>query len=204
MDTQVYLSAIEGHVPDEVVRCFAAYLDFCYLARRSVHNDKSLASMQEALARFHFHCVVFEAIGIRHDSFSLPRQHTLVHYTTGIRLFGSPNRFCSSITESKHIRAVKRPWRASSKNNPLPEILRTNQRLDKLGAARSCFTSRHMMDGDVLADAMNLPQLTMDDVGDDDEDNLEDDVGDVDGFAQAIVELPKRQGRYCRPQPAQI
>ncbi|KAH9912325.1 uncharacterized protein B0H18DRAFT_1088486 [Fomitopsis serialis] len=153
---KVYLPAIEGHVPDGMVRCFAAYLDFCYLARRSAHDDNSLAAMQEALDRFHTHRVIFETLGIRPDGFSLPRQHALVHYIAGIRLFGSPNGVCSSITESKHIRAVKKPWRTSSRNNPLLEMLRTNQRLDKLAAARSCFTNHHMLDGDVLADAMNL------------------------------------------------
>ncbi|KAH9906112.1 uncharacterized protein B0H18DRAFT_898855 [Fomitopsis serialis] len=156
---KVYLPAIEGHVPDGIVRCFAAYLDFCYLARRSAHDDNSLAAMEDALNRFHRHRAIFKDIGIRPEGFSLPRQHTLVHYITGIRLFGSPNGICSSITESKHIRAVKKPWRSSSKNNPLPEMLRTNQHLDKLGAARSYFMSHHMLDGDVLADAMNLGPL---------------------------------------------
>ncbi|KAH9839788.1 uncharacterized protein C8Q71DRAFT_795095 [Rhodofomes roseus] len=194
---KVYLSAIEGHVPDEMVRCFAAYLDFCYLARRSAHDDKSLAAMEEALTRFHTHRVIFETVGVRPEGFSLPRQHALIHYITGIRLFGSPNGICSSITESKHIRAVKRPWRASSKNNPLPQILRTNQRLDKLSAARSCFTSRQMLDGDVLADALNLAILTLDDDLDDDLNEPEDEVVDIEGDLDGTVELPKRQERLA-------
>ncbi|KAH9839919.1 uncharacterized protein C8Q71DRAFT_820987 [Rhodofomes roseus] len=189
---KVYLSAIEGHVPDEMVRCFAAYLDFCYLARRSAHDDKSLAAMQEALDRFHTHRVIFETVGVRPEGFSLPRQHALMHYIKGIRLFGSPNGICSSITESKHIRAVKRPWRASSKNNPLPQILRANQRLDKLNAARSCFTSRHMLDGDVLAAALNLPIQTADDEDNDEINEPEDEVADIEGVVEGIVELPKR------------
>ncbi|KAH9839287.1 uncharacterized protein C8Q71DRAFT_795564 [Rhodofomes roseus] len=191
---KVYLPAIEGHVPDDVVRCFAAYLDFCYLARRSAHDDHSLAAMQEALGRFHRYRTIFETVGVRPEGFSLPRQHALVHYITGIRLFGSPNGVCSSITESKHIRAVKEPWRRSSRNNPLSEMLRTNQRLDKLSAARAIFQSRQMLDGDVLADAMNLGLFTMEaDIDAEAIDEPEDEVADVDGSAEAIVELPSRQ-----------
>jgi hypothetical protein len=66
--------------------------------------------------------------------FSLPRQHAMVHYPQLIRLFAAPNGVCTSITESKHIRAVKEPWRLSSRNNALFQMLTTNQRLDQLSA----------------------------------------------------------------------
>ena len=150
--------------------------------------------MQEALECFHMYHVAFETAGVRPNGFSLPRQHALVHYITGIHLFGLPNGVCSSITESKHIHAVKKPWRASSKNNPLPQILQANQRLDKLSAARSIFTSRHMLVGDVLADALGLePQFSPEEIiGAVDE--AEDEVDGVDGEAEGVVELPQRQG----------
>lgn len=158
--------------------------------------------MEEALQRFHTYRVAFETAGVRSDGFSLPRQHALEHYITGIRLFGSPNGVCTSITESKHIRAVKKPWRASSKNNPLPQILRTNQRLDKLSAARSVFTARHMLDGDVLADALglNLGSTADDFAAEDADDEAEDEVEGVDGEAEGVVELPQRQGE-CNNHP---
>ncbi|KAH9943733.1 hypothetical protein B0H21DRAFT_779671 [Amylocystis lapponica] len=188
--------------PDDMVRCFAAYLDFCYLARRSSHDTQTLTAMQEALDRFHQFQVIFEQEGICADGFSLPRQHTLEHYIENIRLFGSPNGICSSITESKHIRAVKEPWRCSSKNNPLLQILRTNQRLDKLAAARSNFSSRGMLIGLVVADALDIVPEDLDNesflsqaIQDE-----EDEVGDVDGdpthtqFASALageLDLPE-------------
>ncbi|KAF9521566.1 hypothetical protein CPB83DRAFT_778511, partial [Crepidotus variabilis] len=37
------------------------------------------------------------------------RQHALSHYVLLIILFGASNGYCSSITESKHIKAVKEP-----------------------------------------------------------------------------------------------
>lgn len=48
--TQVYLSAIEGFVPDDVVRALRAFIEFCYLARRDIHDADSIARMDAALA----------------------------------------------------------------------------------------------------------------------------------------------------------
>ena len=57
----------------------------------------------------------------------MPRQHSIIHYYALIRLFGAPNGLCSSITESKHIRAVKEPWRRSNRNEALGQMLITNR-----------------------------------------------------------------------------
>lgn len=86
--------------------------------------------------------------------FSLPRQHSLNHYFLMIRLFGAPNGLCSSITESKHIKAVKEPWRRSSRYKALGQMLLTNQRLDKIAAARSDFEARGMLQGSCVSDAL--------------------------------------------------
>ena len=94
---------------------------------------------------------VLRRVGVREDGFNLPRQHALVPYVRAILLFGSPNGLCSSITESKHIEAVKRPWRRSNRNEPIGQILRTLARKSKLAAARAEFGRRGMLHGDVLA-----------------------------------------------------
>jgi hypothetical protein len=84
--------------------------------------------------------------GVRTDGFNLPR----LHYLQLIRAFGAPNGLCSSITESKHIKAVKEPWRRSNRFNALSQMLLTNQRLDKLAAARVDFAHRGMLQGTSL------------------------------------------------------
>ena len=78
----------------------------------------------------------------------------MVHYHHNIKNFGAPNGLCSSITESKHIAAVKRPWRRSSRYKALPQILKINERLDKLAAAKADFASRGMLAGSPLAAAI--------------------------------------------------
>ena len=148
---QVYLPAIKGHVPQEMIRALQAFLDFCYIARRDVQDSASLQLMDDALRRFHLHRKIFEELGIRPEGFNLPRQHSMVHYVNLIRSFGAPNGLCSSITESKHIKAVKEPWRRSSRYNALGQMLLTNQQLDKLAACRIDFTHRGMMEGSCLS-----------------------------------------------------
>ncbi|KAG2133730.1 hypothetical protein DEU56DRAFT_757071 [Suillus clintonianus] len=128
---KVYLPAIEGHVPDDMVRAFRALLEFCYICARG-RSDRQHSRSAERCPWVHFHTyrTIFETTGVRFD-ISLPRQHSLIHYELLIRMFGAPNSLCSSITESKHIKVVKQPWRRSSKYNALSQMLLTNQRLDK-------------------------------------------------------------------------
>lgn len=130
-----------------MVRAVRAFLEFCYIARQYVHDTASLKSLDDALTRFHQYRTIFETSGVRPNGFNLPRQHSLVHYLTLIRAFGSPNGLCSSITESKHIKAVKKPWRRSSRYHALGQMLLINQRLDKLAASRVDFTHRGMLQG---------------------------------------------------------
>jgi hypothetical protein len=84
----------------------------------------------------------------------LPRQHSMMHYHSLIRKFGAPNGLCTSITESKHIRAVKEPWRRSNHNEALGQMLVTNQRLDQLAAARTDFENRGMLNGTCLTEVL--------------------------------------------------
>ncbi|KAH7903012.1 hypothetical protein BJ138DRAFT_1021251, partial [Hygrophoropsis aurantiaca] len=111
---KVYLPAIEGYVPQEMIRAIRTFLEFCYIARHDVITDDSLNDLKNALNQFHRYRQIFIDAEIRED-FSLPRHHSLEHYESLITLFGAPNGLCSSITESKHIKAVKEPWRRSNK-----------------------------------------------------------------------------------------
>lgn len=200
-------------------------MDFCYLARRPSHTSKTLQEMDAALARFHEYRTIFEELDIRPNGFSLPRQHSLVHYVRSIKLFGSPNGLCSSITESKHITAVKRPWRRSSRRNPLLQIITTITRLQKLAAIRVKFNALKMLDGDIIdasvaaaearAHAIALLHangedpdnhilddepviLHPDDELDEDGDDDEEDAAGVHGpRAESYVHLSRRPGECC-------
>ncbi len=69
----------------------------------------------------------------------------MVHYCYLIEEFGTLNGLCSSITESKHIKAVKEPYCRSSKYEALMQMLLINQRMDKMAALRVDFETRGMI-----------------------------------------------------------
>ncbi len=76
--------------------------------------------------------MIFIETGVPPKGVSLPRQHSVMHYKENIKLFGSPGGLSSSITESKHIKAVKEPWRRSNRYNALGQMLLTPKDLTNL------------------------------------------------------------------------
>ncbi|KAG2036220.1 hypothetical protein BDR03DRAFT_934555 [Suillus americanus] len=161
---KVYLPAIEGHIPTEVVQTFCAFLELCYLIRWDIITKKTLNKIQHVLDCFHRYRDIFKTTKVV-KTFSLPHQHSLQHYIHLICLFGTPNGLCSSITKSKHIKAVKEPWWQSNRYKALSQMLVTNQHLNKLAAAQTDFTDHRMLNGTCLSMAI---------------DALDGDVGDVE------------------------
>ncbi|KIK78375.1 hypothetical protein PAXRUDRAFT_164184, partial [Paxillus rubicundulus Ve08.2h10] len=141
---KVYINAIEGYIPEEMVHAFHAFLEFCYIARHDIITDDTLKDLEDALECFHEHHEIFITMNVW-SIFTLPQQHAMKHYPELIHLFCAPNGLCSSITESKHIQAVKRPHRHSSKFNALKQNLLTNQWIDKLAASLVNFTTQGML-----------------------------------------------------------
>ena len=129
-----------------MTQTISSFLDVCYIARRADLDHTALKAFDAALTKFYTLREVFRTSGVRPTGFSLPRQHSLSHYRHLIEEFGAPGGVCSSITESRHITAVKKPWRRSSRYKALGQMLVTNQRLDKLAAARVDFVNRGMLD----------------------------------------------------------
>ena len=140
---QVYITAIYGHVPDKMVQCLSAFLNCCYIVRRNAITTVDISCFRKYLADFHQLRQIFIAT-VRED-ISLPRQHALMHYPDGIEMFGSPNGTCTSQTEAKHIPVVKEPWRRSSRNDLLRQMLETISRLNKLTTLRCVFKQRGML-----------------------------------------------------------
>ncbi|KAI0309566.1 hypothetical protein OF83DRAFT_1071876 [Amylostereum chailletii] len=211
---KVYLLAISGHVPDQMVRALSAFLEFCYLVRRPIIDEDTLDAIDAALECFHLEREIFRDVGVRPQGFSLPRQHSMKHYRALIELFGTPNGLCSSITESKHIKAVKEPYRRTNHYEALGQMLLINQRLDKLAAVRVDFAARGMLIGPCLrlppiiqAAIQAVPPVqpapppapVMDEHG-----NLDDNGGDLDGpMVQSEVKLAVCQVRGL-PHPLDL
>ena len=128
-----------------MVKAIAAFLNFYYLVRHLSINQDHLCAIQEAINCFHLHQKVFQTTGVHKKGFSLPQQHAMVHYISHIIALSAPSGLCSSITESMHICAVKKPWRRLSCNHPLLQILCTNTRLSKLAAFQHSLIVQGML-----------------------------------------------------------
>ncbi|KAH9040802.1 hypothetical protein EDB85DRAFT_2072152 [Lactarius pseudohatsudake] len=179
---KVYIPAIAEYVPPQLVQCLSAFLDFCYLVRRSEIGESDLSAIGKALRTFHATREIFRTSGVRPKGFNLPRQHSMVHYVHLIQEFGAPNGLCSSITESQHITAVKKPWRRSNRYEPLGQILLTNQRLDKLLSAHVNFIARGMLSKERMPTPVTRPASS----------NEEDADGAIDGDIEGEVVLAIR------------
>ena len=158
-------------------------MEACYIARQNAITNSDLKHFEVELKRFHNLRDIFITTSVC-DNFSLPRQHALIHYLTGIPMFGVPNGLCSSITESKHIKAVKEPWRRSSCFKALPQMLQTLTRLDKLSALQQIFVKKGMMTGTTsdytartCGDGAGVERQALDD----EDVDLEDDCGPSSG-----------------------
>lgn len=198
---KVYLGAISGHVPGDMLRALAAFLDFCCLVRRNAITSGTLVLMRQKLADFHQYRRVFIAAGVRTD-ISLPRQHALSHYPRGVELFGSLNGLCSSITESKHIKAVKEPWRRSNRHEPLLQMLQTICRIDKMAALRSILFKARMLVGTTLSYTLAVrgigPRLL--DEEEERKQDEDDDLGPIDGpKTLSSIELARTVGMFYHP-----
>ncbi|KAF8168552.1 hypothetical protein B0H34DRAFT_855228 [Crassisporium funariophilum] len=179
------LPAIAGLVPPQMVRAIGAFMEFCYLVRQSQIDKTVLCQIDDAVRHFHNEHVIFLQAGVRED-FNLPRQHSITHYRWLIQQFGAPNGLCSSITESKHIKAVKQPWRRLNRNKALGQMLLTNQHLDKLEAAAVDFKLRGMLDYNVFEERAESARLPIHNAGEDDDE-------DVAGLTSlGDVQFPKR------------
>ncbi|KIM57144.1 hypothetical protein SCLCIDRAFT_131152, partial [Scleroderma citrinum Foug A] len=69
---KVYLPAIAGYVPDQMVQALAAFMDFCYIVRQSSLDEADLNALDNALQHFETECTIFETEEIRLDGISIP------------------------------------------------------------------------------------------------------------------------------------
>jgi hypothetical protein len=179
---QVYLSAI--------VQCISAFLNACYIARRNAITSPMLNQFEECVEQFHTLRNVFTTSGIR-ETISLPRQHALLHFRLLIPLFGAPNGLCSSITESRHVKAVKKTWQRSSRHKALRQMLQIISRLENMATARLKFTENELMVGSTSEYTLyTVSQTQLDDgvfESDSDEDISESSLDDSDASTSAAV-----------------
>lgn len=121
-------------------------MEACYIVHQNAISTPILDKFKDCVDNFHELCDIFITLGVC-SSISLPHQHALAHYYYSIQLFSSPNGLCSSITESKHIKAVNEPWWWSSHYKALSQMLTILMHLEKLSTLHHKFMECSVMAG---------------------------------------------------------
>ena len=65
---QIYLPAIVGHLPTDIIKCFHYFLEFCYLVCRSVIDESCSKEINNAMANFHTYRDIFLQSGVLLES----------------------------------------------------------------------------------------------------------------------------------------
>ncbi|KAF6762532.1 hypothetical protein DFP72DRAFT_987054 [Ephemerocybe angulata] len=174
---KVYLTAIVGYVPPEMVRCLAAFLDVCYIFRRNAITISALEKAEERLSIFYEMRKVFIDTGVP----------CTVLFHPIYNQFGSLNGLCSSITER------------SNCFNALSQMLVTINRLDKMNLFCGVLERNKLLNGSVAYEMVLLFQPS-DVNGNDDEssDPLfddDDDTDDADDGTDTLNEIGPSLGR---------
>jgi len=89
-----------------IVKAMCALMDFLFLAQYESHTGDTISRMQEHLTQFHDNKMVFLDLGAQ-KQFNLPKLHSLTHYVSSIKLFGTTDNYNTEQSEHLHIDLAK-------------------------------------------------------------------------------------------------
>ncbi|KAJ6559359.1 hypothetical protein DFH09DRAFT_921717 [Mycena vulgaris] len=120
---KVFAGLMAGHARPAVIETATAVIDFIYLASLESHTTRSLAALETALDVFHKNKEIFITLEARtQNHFNIPKIHSMEHYATMIRLFGSAAGFNTEAPERLHIDYAKAGYRASNKKDYIAQM----------------------------------------------------------------------------------
>ncbi|KAI9433897.1 hypothetical protein H4582DRAFT_2112690 [Lactarius indigo] len=120
-----------GQVSPRIVTAVRALLDFLYLAQFPSHTSNTLACLDDSLSRFHNNKDVFVDLGVR-KHFNIPKIHSLIHYSSSIRLFGTTDNYNTEQMERLHIDFTKDAYRATNHKDEYSQMTTWLERREKV------------------------------------------------------------------------
>ena len=117
------LSVPGGQDSTRIIWAVRALMDFIYLAQYRSHTTDTISKMWDCLKRFHDNKCVFIDLGIR-EHFHLPKLHSLGHYASSIKLFGTTGNYNTEQTECFHIDFTKDAYCATNHKNEYSQMTR--------------------------------------------------------------------------------
>ena len=114
-----------------VVKAVRALLDFLFLAQFRCHTSGTLCRLEDSLTAFHNNKAVFVDLGIR-ENFDIPKLHSLLHYASSIRLFGTTDNYNTEQSERLHIDLAKDAYRATNRKDEYAQMTTWLERREKV------------------------------------------------------------------------
>jgi hypothetical protein len=130
-----------GFDSTRVIKAVRALMDFTFLAQYETHSSDTLSSLEECLARFHENKQVFIDFQVR-ENFNLPKLHSLTHYASSIRLFGSTDNYNTEQSERLHIDLTKDAYRATNRKDEYSQMTKWVERREKVLGYSAFLASR--------------------------------------------------------------
>jgi Plavaka transposase len=120
-----------GMDSSRMVKAVRALLDFLFLAQFECHTSSTLSRLEECLMTFHNNKAVFVDLGIR-EHFNLPKLHSLLHYASSIRLFGTTDNYNTEQSEWLHIDLAKEAYRATNRKDEYAQMTTWLERRERV------------------------------------------------------------------------
>jgi hypothetical protein len=117
--------------PSRLLKAVRGLLDFLYIAQYPCHSSETLILLDEAHALFHDNKEIFIDLGIR-NNFNLPKLHSLRHYPSMIRTFGTTDNYNTEYTERLHIDLAKDAYRATNHKDEFTQMTQWLERKEKI------------------------------------------------------------------------
>jgi hypothetical protein len=113
---KVFIGAMSGLVPDDVMPVIVAAIDFIYYSRLPSPTTTTIRWLEDALKRFHEHKHVFVKYGVR-AHFNINKVHSMLHYSASIRALGAADGYNTETPERLHIEFAKRAYLATNRKD---------------------------------------------------------------------------------------
>ncbi len=94
-----------------LIKAVRTLLDFLYLACFTSHTNETIHRLEDSLAVFHNNKAIFIDLGVR-EHFNIPKLHSLSHYVSSIRQFGTTDNYNTEQSERVHIDMAKDAYHA--------------------------------------------------------------------------------------------
>ena len=119
------------NLTQRIVKVVRAVLDFLFLAQLLSHSTSTLTRLDDALSHFHNNKDVFVDLGIQ-KHFNLPNIHSLIHYSSSIRLFRTTDNYNTEQTEQIHIDVIKDAYKATNHKDETVQMATWQQHCEKI------------------------------------------------------------------------